>query len=59
MAKQSLIQDSINKRLEEERYVIPKEKKKRKQINLQMIVMTSIILGLIISVIRLIPYFIK
>lgn len=59
MAKQSLIQDSINKRLEEERYVIPKEKKKRKQINLQIIVMTSIILGLIISVIRLIPHFIK
>lgn len=59
MAKGSLLQESISKRLEEERYVIPTEKKKRKPFNLQLIVAFSIIVGLILSVLNLLPYFVK
>lgn len=59
MTKDNLLQASINKRLEEERYVQPKEKKKRKTFNLQFIIILSILIGLFFSVLRLIPYFIK
>lgn len=45
--------------MEEERYVIPTEKKKRKPFNLQLIVAFSIIVGLILSVLNLLPYFVK
>lgn len=59
MTKDSLLQASIDKRLQEERYVQPKEKKKTKVFNLQFIIILSIIIGLIFSVLRLLPYFIK
>lgn len=59
MTKDSLLQASIDKRLQEERYVQPKEKKKPKVFNLQFIIILSIIIGLIFSVLRLLPYFIK
>lgn len=59
MSKESLLQASIEKRLEEERYVFPKEKRKRKTFNIQLIIVMSVLIGLIFSVLRLIPYFIK
>lgn len=59
MSKDSLIKSSIDKRLEEERYVFPKEKKKRRTFNLQLIIILSIMIGLLFSILRLIPYFVK
>lgn len=59
MSHKTLLEQSIDKRLEEERYVIPKEKKKGKTFNLQAIMIASILIGLIFSIIRLIPYFLK
>lgn len=59
MTKDSLLKASIDKRLQEERYVQPKEKKKRKKFNIQFIIILSILIGLFFSVLRLIPYFVK
>lgn len=59
MIKDSLLKASIDKRLQEERYVQPKEKKKRKKFNIQFIIILSILIGLFFSVLRLIPYFVK
>lgn len=59
MPKDSLIKASIDKRLEEERYVFPKERKKRKVFNLQFIIIFSILVGLFFSVLRLLPYFLN
>lgn len=59
MTKDSLLKASIDKRLQEERYVQPREKKKRKKFNIQFIIILSILIGLFFSVLRLIPYFVK
>lgn len=59
MTRDSLLKASIDKRLQEERYVQPKEKKKRKKFNIQFIIILSILIGLFFSVLRLIPYFVK
>lgn len=58
MSDERPIKASIDKRLSEERYIIPKEKKQaRKPFNIQMVVTISIVIGLILSVLRLITYF--
>lgn len=59
MTKDSLLKASIDKRLQEERYVQSREKKKRKKFNIQFIIILSILIGLFFSVLRLIPYFVK
>ncbi len=57
MAKENPLKDSIAQRMDEERHRIPKEKKERKKFNFQVILIISILIGLILSVLRLITYF--
>lgn len=58
MSEERPIKASIDKRLSEERYIIPKEKKQARQpFNIQMVMIVSIVIGLILSVLRLMTYF--
>ncbi|HGD2692178.1 TPA: hypothetical protein ACIN5O_000534 [Streptococcus agalactiae] len=57
MKKKNLLQESINKRLSEERYQIPKEKREKKQFDMQLILIISILIGLIMSIIGIIRFF--
>ncbi|HGD4720161.1 TPA: hypothetical protein ACIO1H_000970 [Streptococcus agalactiae] len=57
MKKKNLLQESINKRLSEERYQIPKEKREKKRFDMQLILIISILIGLIISIIGIIRFF--
>ncbi|HEO5282107.1 TPA: hypothetical protein VA361_000846 [Streptococcus agalactiae] len=57
MKKKNLLQESINKRLSEERYQIPKEKREKKRFNMQLILIISILIGLIMSIIGIIRFF--
>lgn len=57
MPEENLLKSSIEKRLDEERYRIPREKKVRKSFNFRWVVIISIILGLLFSVFNLISYF--
>ncbi|HHL0696395.1 TPA: hypothetical protein ACQ0FK_001186 [Streptococcus agalactiae] len=43
MKKKNLLQESINKRLSEERYQIPKEKREKKRFDMQLILIISIL----------------
>lgn len=57
MTANSPIKASIEKRLAEERYVEPRQKKKRRRFfNLQVLMIISIIMGLAFSVWRLYSY---
>ncbi|EPV52538.1 Accessory secretory protein Asp4, partial [Streptococcus agalactiae GB00899] len=53
----NLLQESINKRLSEERYQIPKEKREKKRFDMQLILIISILIGLIMSIIGIIRFF--
>ncbi|WP_070021294.1 hypothetical protein, partial [Streptococcus agalactiae] len=55
--KKNLLQESINKRLSEERYQIPKEKREKKRFDMQLILIISILIGLIMSIIGIIRFF--
>ncbi|AYY63444.1 hypothetical protein EGX72_04880 [Streptococcus sp. FDAARGOS_521] len=57
MEKKNLLQESINKRLSEERYQIPKEKREKKRFDMQLILIISILIGLIMSIIGIIRFF--
>lgn len=58
MTQHSPIKSSIQKRLDDERYIIPKEKKRRKTIfNVQYILIVSVLIGLALSLLRLLTYF--
>ncbi|HEO0177959.1 TPA: hypothetical protein U9B21_000415 [Streptococcus agalactiae] len=57
MKKKNLLQESINKRLSEERYQIPKEKREKKRFDMQLILIISILIGLIMSIIVIIRFF--
>ncbi|HGA0408123.1 TPA: hypothetical protein ACGQAX_000548 [Streptococcus agalactiae] len=57
MKKKNLLQESINKRLSEERYQIPKEKREKKRFEMQLILIISILIGLIMSIIGIIRFF--
>ncbi|HEM9564310.1 TPA: hypothetical protein U3L29_001518 [Streptococcus agalactiae] len=57
MKKENLLQESINKRLSEERYQIPKEKREKKRFDMQLILIISILIGLIMSIIGIIRFF--
>lgn len=57
MSRKTLLEDSIEKRLKEERYVIPKEKKGRRRFDLTWLIIISICISLLISILKLIAYF--
>ncbi|HGC7764393.1 TPA: hypothetical protein ACI02J_001023 [Streptococcus agalactiae] len=57
MKKKNLLQESINKRLSEERYQIPKEKREKKRFDMQLILIISILIGLIMSINGIIRFF--
>ncbi|HGD0097585.1 TPA: hypothetical protein ACG6T4_001169 [Streptococcus agalactiae] len=57
MKKKNLLQESINKRLSEERYQIPKGKREKKRFDMQLILIISILIGLIMSIIGIIRFF--
>ncbi|HEN7305832.1 TPA: hypothetical protein U7J76_001189 [Streptococcus agalactiae] len=57
MKKKNLLQESINKRLSEERYQIPKEKREKKRFDMKLILIISILIGLIMSIIGIIRFF--
>ncbi|HGC7782996.1 TPA: hypothetical protein ACI02T_001280 [Streptococcus agalactiae] len=57
MKKKNLLQESINKCLSEERYQIPKEKREKKRFDMQLILIISILIGLIMSIIGIIRFF--
>ncbi|HGI2674003.1 TPA: hypothetical protein ACJR4H_001047 [Streptococcus agalactiae] len=57
MKKKNLLQERINKRLSEERYQIPKEKREKKRFDMQLILIISILIGLIMSIIGIIRFF--
>lgn len=58
MSDERPIKASIDKRLSEERYIIPKEKKEpRKPFNVQILLTISIVIGLILSILKLMTYF--
>ncbi|HEO7797328.1 TPA: hypothetical protein VBM56_000421 [Streptococcus agalactiae] len=57
MKKKNLLQESINKRLSEEQYQIPKEKREKKRFDMQLILIISILIGLIMSIIGIIRFF--
>ncbi|HGA2546155.1 TPA: hypothetical protein ACGUEW_000975 [Streptococcus agalactiae] len=57
MKKKNLLQESINKRLSEDRYQIPKEKREKKRFDMQLILIISILIGLIMSIIGIIRFF--
>ncbi|HEO4145558.1 hypothetical protein [Streptococcus agalactiae] len=57
MKKKNLLQESINKRLSEERYQIPKEKREKKRFDMQLILIISILIGLIMSIVGIIRFF--
>ncbi|HEN7482012.1 TPA: hypothetical protein U7K39_000919 [Streptococcus agalactiae] len=59
MKKKNLLQESINKRLSEERYQIPKEKREKKRFDMQLILIISILIGLIMSIIGIIRFFLN
>lgn len=58
MSEDSPIKTSIDKRLKDERYIIPKEKKEpRKYVDVQLIIIISVIIGLLLSLLQLLTYF--
>lgn len=58
MPKESPIKDSVQKRLAEERYVFPKEKRQRRRwFSIQWLLIISILIGLFFTVLRLLTYF--
>lgn len=57
MSDNNPLKDSISGRLAEERYTIPKKKKEKKPFNFQWILIISILVGLVLSLIRLMAYF--
>lgn len=57
MKEENPLQSSIDKRLSEERYRIPREKKKRKSFNFRWVMIISIILGLLFTLFNILSYF--
>lgn len=57
MTQKRLIEKSIEKKLAAERYQPPKEKKKRGAFKPQWLMVISILIGLFISLLRLLAYF--
>lgn len=59
MKEENPLKDSIDKRMEEERYQFPKEKKEKKQFNMQIIVLISVLISLGLIILRLIQFFME
>ncbi|WP_195847608.1 hypothetical protein [Streptococcus uberis] len=57
MPDKNPLKESINKKISNERYKIPKVKKQKKNDLLQNLIVFIIIVGLILSVISLVNYF--
>lgn len=57
MPDKNPLKESINKKISNERYKIPKEKKQKKNDMLQNLIVFIIIVGLILSDISLVNYF--
>ncbi|BCP58271.1 TPA: hypothetical protein ACGO3I_001620 [Streptococcus suis] len=57
MAKENPLKDSISRRMDEERHQIPKEKKENKKFDFQLILIISILIGLLLTILRLVTYF--
>ncbi|HFI0447359.1 hypothetical protein NOL04_08840 [Streptococcus suis] len=57
MAKENPLKDSISRRIDEERHQIPKEKKENKKFDFQLILIISILIGLLLTILRLVTYF--
>lgn len=53
------LKESIEQRLEEERYVIPKKRKEKKRFNFQLIVTISILISLGLIILQIIQFFFK
>lgn len=59
MKEENPLKDSIDKRMEEERYQFPKKKKEKKQFNMQIIVLISVLISLGLIILRLIQFFME
>lgn len=53
------LKESIDQRLEEERYVIPKKKKVKKRFDFQLIVIISILISLGLVILQIIQFFLN
>ncbi|ASW51581.2 TPA: hypothetical protein TXT45_001824 [Streptococcus suis] len=53
------LKESIEQRLEEERYVIPKKNKEKKRFNFQLIVTISILISLGLIILQILQFFLK
>ncbi|CYU82518.1 TPA: hypothetical protein TZW69_001300 [Streptococcus suis] len=59
MGHEHPLKESIEQRLEEERYVIPKKKKEKKRFNFQLIVTISILISLGLIILQILQFFLK
>ncbi|HFI0427032.1 TPA: hypothetical protein ACGOW3_001343 [Streptococcus suis] len=59
MGHEHPLKESIEQRLEEERYVIPKKKKEKKRFNFQLIVTISIFISLGLIILQILQFFLK
>lgn len=57
MKREHPLKQSIEKRIEEERYVIPKERKRKQGFSLRWIVVLSVLISLLLILIRLFQFF--
>lgn len=56
MSDDNPLKESISNRMNEERFTPKKERKERKKFDFQIILIISIIIGLILSLVRLLAY---
>ncbi len=53
------LKERIAKRIEDERYVIPKEEKKKQRLDFQLIVILSILISLGLVILQIIQFFFR
>ncbi|MBF0780170.1 MULTISPECIES: hypothetical protein [unclassified Granulicatella] len=51
--QKNILEKAIEEQMNEARYEVPKEKKKKKNFNMQIILIIGVLLGLIASLLRL------
>lgn len=56
MSEENPLKESISNRMADERFTPKKERKERKKFDFQIILIISIIIGLVLSLIRLLQY---
>ncbi|MBY5025575.1 hypothetical protein [Streptococcus suis] len=59
MGHEHPLKESIEQRIEEERYVIPKKKKEKERFNFQLIVTISILISLGLIILQILQFFFK